>query len=138
MAADAVRLRLLYVPGPPILHEGQPWVFGLQDTRGGLHDGAPLEGGLHAYDFQLRVKPGPDSNRPVFSGDFASGTPTERFVYLSWKDTQTGAWINRLKAKLSPIAWPLVREAQAYGAPITASMAGRQLGDTRPPTWRVG
>jgi len=136
--ADPVRLSLLYPPGPPISHEGQAWVFGLQDVRGELHEGRPLEDSVCAYNFELRVKPGADPERPVFLGDFASGPPQERFVYVAWRDTAAGTWINRLKARLSPITWAMVREAQAKDVAITASMAGRQLGDTRPPVWRVG
>ena len=138
MAGDAVKLRLLYPVGPPISHEGQPWVFGLQDTKQQLHDGRPAEGGLTAFDFELRVKPGPDPDHPVFLGAFASGPADGRFVYFAWRDTATGAWINRLKARLAPITWAMVRDAQAKDLPITATMAGRRLGDTSAPQWRVG
>lgn len=137
-AGDTVRLRLTYPPGPPLSHEGQAWVFGLQDTKGVLHDGVPLGDGLHAFDFELRVKPGPDPDHPVFLGAFASGPADGRFVYFAWRDTATGVWINRLKARLAPITWAMVREAQAREVPITATMAGRRLGDTRPPDWSVG
>ena len=138
MSADAVSLRLLYPVGPPIAYAGQAWVFGLQNTKQELVDGCLIEGGQTAYDFSLRVKPGPDPDHPVFLGDFASGPADRRFVYFAWRDSATGAWINRLKARLAPITWSMVREAQAKGVPITASMAGRRLGDTSPAEWRVG
>ena len=138
MPSDTVQLRLIYPPGPPISHEGQAWDFGLQDTEGELHKGVPLVDGLHAFDFELRVRASQDPAHPIFVGPFASGRADERFVYLAWRDTATGAWINRLKARLGPITWAMVREAQAKSVPITATMAGRRLGDTRPPDWTVG
>ncbi len=137
MAGDVVRLRLLHPGGPPLSSEGQPYVFGLQDAKGELYPGRPVDGGLLAFDFALTVKTGPDAARPVFLGEFAAGPPQDRFVYLSWKSTADGSWVNRLKARLSPITWAMVREAQARDRGLVADMSGRRLGDASPPEWRL-
>ena len=83
------------------------------------------------FDFSLAVKPGPDPERPVFTGRFASGPVADRFVYLSWRSVESGDYINRVKARLSAITWSMVREAQAADRPLTADMTGWGPHDAR-------
>ena len=63
------------------------------------------------FDFTLAVKPGRDG-APNFTGPFASGPAGDRFVYLSWRSIPRGVWINRIKARLADIDWPLIERAQ--------------------------
>jgi hypothetical protein len=77
------------------------------------------------------VKPGKDPEHPVFTGLYASGPVTDRFVYLSWWAIERGAWINRVKACLGTIDWKMVRASQEQGGPITADMTGWDPGDAR-------
>ena len=137
MSDDAIRLRLLHPGGDPLAFAGQPFTFGLQNAKGELDPGRALGGGL-AFDFQLRVKPGRDAEHPAFLGAHASGPAQDRFVYLSWRSTRDGTWINRVKARLSPITWAMVREANARGVPLVCDMTGRRPHDTSPTVWRVG
>jgi hypothetical protein len=73
------------------------------------------------------VRPAADGS-PGFLGAFASGPADDRFVYLSWRSNPRGVWINRLKARLGWIDWPLIHAAQAAGKPTTADLTGRTPG----------
>lgn len=127
MAEGTVRLRLLHDGAGPA--SGEPCVFGLQNAREEIRAGAPAADGRLAFEFELRVKDGPDPARPVFLGDYAMGPPAARFVYLSWKHTGgAGGYIGRLKAQLGGVTWAQVREAQATGRALTADMTGRSTG----------
>jgi hypothetical protein len=71
-------------------------------------------------------------------GPFASGPRDERFVFLSWKRVDGQGYVNRIKARLGDLDWPLVRQAQAAGKPLEADMSGRGPGGGRVPVeWRV-
>ena len=116
MAAGAtpseLRLRLIRNgDAPPTNPLGEAFEFGLQDTKGQLHPGAPDANGRFAFDFALAVKPGKDG-RPSFTGQFASGPANDRFVYLSWRSIPRGVWINRVKARLADIDWPMIDRAR--------------------------
>lgn len=76
------------------------------------------------------MKEGPDSERPVFTGQFASGPVNDRFVYLSWWAIDRKHWINRVKARLKTIDWTLVRASQEQGRRISADMSNRGSGET--------
>ena len=105
--------------------------FGLQDTKGNIVMGVPQPDGMLRFDFSLKAKPGKDPSRPAFTGQYASGPSTDRFVYLSWWAIERRHWINRVKARLSTIDWKMVRASQEQGRPITADMSGRGPGDPR-------
>jgi hypothetical protein len=140
MAEDGiVRFRLIRADDRPATNpEGDAYAFGLQDTKEALHRGVTLPDGRLAFDFELRVRPGKDG-RPNFLGDFASGPAGDRFVYLAWRSLPRGVWINRVKAPLGPIEWPLIEAAQAEGRRIVADVTGRGPGGGRAAiAWRLG
>jgi len=134
-----VRFRLVRADDVPATNpEGDAFAFGLQDTKDQLHPGVRLPDGRLAFDFELRVQPGKDG-RPNFLGAFASGPPGDRFVYLSWRSVPRGVWINRVKARLSDLDWPLIRAAQAEDRPLEADLTGRAPGGGRRAVeWRLG
>ncbi len=69
---------------------------------------------------------------------FASGPASDRFVYLAWRSLERGDYINRVKARLAAIDWPLIRAAQASGRPLVADMTGWLPGDRRGQVeWRL-
>jgi hypothetical protein len=122
---STVRLRLIRADDRPATNtEGDAFEFGLQDTNGELVAAARLPDGRLHWDFELRVRPAADGS-PNFLGRFASGPADDRFVYLSWRSIPRGVWINRLKARLGWIDWPLIRAAQAADKPITGDLTGR-------------
>ena len=83
MTMDKVRFRLLRDDPAPPSPDGRSYRIGLQDPKGGMHEGRLRADGKLQFDFELAVKEGPDPGRPVFTGPFASGPRDERFVYLS-------------------------------------------------------
>ena len=129
--ADELRLRLIRnSDAPPTNPLGDAFVFGLQDTRQQLHPAVRDSAGRFAFDFSLAVKPGSDG-RPNFSGPFASGPASDRFVYLSWRSIPRGVWINRIKARLADIDWAMVGEATAQGRRLIADLSDWSPGGGR-------
>jgi hypothetical protein len=134
----SVKMRLLRDDPHPPRPDGSACHFGLQDKKERIHAGRLRADGKLAFDFALEVKDGPDPDRPVFTGPFASGPREDRFVYLSWKRAGDCGYVNRIKARLSDLDWRLVREAQAADRPLEADMSGRPTGGGRiPVVWRV-
>ena len=132
MAGEAeVRFRLIRADDrPPTNPENDAYAFGLQDIDGDIVAAQRLPDGRLFWDFTLRVSEG-RGGRPNFLGRFASGPANDRFVYLSWRSIPRGVWINRVKARLTDIDWPLVRAAQAAGRPLVADLTGRPPGGGR-------
>lgn len=134
---QTVRMRLLRDDPTPPSGDGTTCRFGLQDSRDRIVEAARGADGKFRFDFELSVKPGPDG-RPVFAGPFASGSREDRFVYLSWQRPDGGGYVNRIKARLKDIDWPLLHAAQASGKALEADMSGRRAGGgTVPVKWRL-
>jgi hypothetical protein len=126
-----LRLRLIRDhDAPPTNPLGDGFVFGLQDTKEQLHPGVQDAAGRLVFDFTVVVKPGKDG-RPNFTGAFASGPAGERFVYLAWRSIPRGVWINRVKARLTDIDWPLIEQAQAEGRRLVADASSWSPGGGR-------
>jgi len=138
-AATELGLRLVRAGDAPATNPlADEYVFGLQDTRQQIFPGVPQTDGKLAFDFTVIVKPDPTDGRPVFTGPFASGPKDDRFVYLSWRSLARGDYINRVKARLGDIDWPLIHAARAAGRPLVADLTGRRPGGGRVPVaWRV-
>ena len=134
-----VRFRLVRADDRPATNpERDAFHFGLQDTKQHLTPGERNAEGLLQWDFPLRVKAGPDPDRPVFLGPHASGPADDRFVYLSWRSIPRGVYINRLKCRLNTVTWELVRAAQAVDRPIVGDVSGRGPREAMKPVgWRV-
>jgi hypothetical protein len=139
MAQDqTIRLRLLRDDPAPPSPDGSAFRFGLQDSKEGIQPGVAGKDGKLRFDFELTVKQGADPDRPVFTGPHASGPRDDRFVYLSWQRLNGQGYVNRIKARLCDIGWPLVHEAQASGKVLEADMSGRAAGGGRVPVqWRL-
>jgi hypothetical protein len=134
-----VRFRLIRATDVPATNpEGDAYDFGLQDTKGTLQAPQRLADGRLAFDFALTAKPGKEADRPNFTGVFASGPADDRFVYLAWRSVPRGVWVNRLKARLRDIDWPLARQASETGAVLVADLTGLPPGGgNRPVDWRL-
>ena len=138
-AATELRLRLVRDGDAPATNPlADEYVFGLQDQKQTIHAGVKRADGRLAWDFSLTVRPAAAGNKPVFTGPFASGPAGDRFVYLSWRSLERGDYINRVKARLGAIDWPLIRAAQSTGRPLVADMSGWTPGDKRKQVeWRL-
>ncbi len=139
MADEEIAMRLIRADDtPPHNPDNEPFAFGLQDSKGGLVPGVRDAQGRFVFDFTLRVRPGKDPARPNFAGRFASGPADSRFVYLAWRSTPRGVWINRVKAPLAEIDWAMVREAQGSGRRIIADITSRlPHSGSKPVGWRL-
>ncbi len=135
MSGDKVRVRLLHDNAPPVHDTGEPYLFGLQDKDQNIIAGTPRPGGGVVFDLELAVKD--EAGKPNFTGPFAAGPKDDRFVYLSWKAAQRPGYINRIKAKLSPVTWDQVKMAQATGKALVVDMTGRRPHDISPVMWGV-
>ena len=138
-ATHELRLRLIRdsdaPPGNPL---GEPFELGLQDAKQNLIAGVRDAAGRLAWDFAVTVGPGKHADRPNFTGRFASGPADDRFVYLAWRSIPRGVWINRIKARLSGIDWPLIEQARAADRPLVADMSGWTPHDARRQVeWRL-
>jgi hypothetical protein len=137
MENGTIRLRLLREPAPPS-PDGSAFIFGLQDSKGGIEPGVPAGAGKRRFDFELIVKEGKDPDRPVFTGRYANGPAGDRFVYLSWQRLNGQGYVNRIKARLGDLDWPLIRKAQAGAKVLEADISGRAAGGGRAPVaWRL-
>jgi hypothetical protein len=138
-AEDEVRLRLIRADDRPTTNPcSDVFEFGLQDAKQRIVPAERLPDGRLAWNFTLRVKPGSDPARPNFLGQYASGPPDDRFVYLSWRSVPRQVWIVRVKARLAGIDWAMVRAAQAANRPLVADMSGWTPHDRRKQVaWRV-
>jgi hypothetical protein len=126
-----VRFRLLRADDRPASNpDGRGFVFGLQDTKCEIVAGTRGADGGFVFEFALTVKRAPADGRPVFTGRFASGPAADRFVYLAWR-AEAGAYINRVKARLGTIDWPLIEAAEASGGRVTARPHGVDAGGRR-------
>jgi hypothetical protein len=137
MAKRTVRLRLLRDDATaPSGDASAP--FGLQDKDGKLQPPVRRADGMHAFDFELAVEPGPDG-RPSFTGPHASGPRDQRFAYLSWPHLDGCGYVNRIKMRLADLDWPLIEQAIAENRPLEADASGRKPGGgTVPVAWRLG
>jgi hypothetical protein len=136
-ASGGIRMRLVRDDDTPPSPDGSACRFGLQDKEGRIVEAARDANGRFRFDFELVVKSGPEG-RPVFTGPFASGPREERFVYLSWQRLDGRGYVNRIKARLKDVDWPLIRAAQESGKVLEADMSGRRAGGgTVPVDWRL-
>ena len=112
MNQPLLRLRIVYDGTLPNTWDGGAENFGLQDKDEVLHRGKVDAEGRVVFELSLDVKPG--ASQPIFLGDFAHGSPKERFLYLSWRQAH-GNWAQRLKLPLGGISWADLERAGERG-----------------------
>jgi hypothetical protein len=136
-----VRLRVVYDGTPPNVWDGGASDFGVQDKGNVLYPGKIERDGRVMFDVSLALKPEKTAN-PVFLGDFAHGSPKDRFLYLSWRNAN-GAYAQRLKLPLGAITWRDIEKAKTN--PLIGEVApskkprapgGTNIGGTREVTWK--
>jgi hypothetical protein len=117
-----LRLDVLNLPQSP----DDSVVFGLQDKNGSLTPGTPQPHGAFRFECDLQVTLKGDL--PNFLGTFAHGTPQDRFLYLTWKNTPTHQIIQRIKVKLASITAAQVEAALQSGKSLCASIEATRTG----------
>jgi hypothetical protein len=130
--SSELRLRLIRDNDIPASHDlDERYILGIQDKDQQIFAGKRGTDGKLVFDFSVKVQAGNADQHPVFTGRFASGPPSDRFVYLSWRSVRRNVYINRVKARLSNISWAMVRAAQKADRSLVAEMSGRGPGDPR-------
>ena len=141
MDRQHVRLCLTHDGAQPGTPAAEPVRFGLQDTKGEVHPGVPLNKATQRRRFEitLSVKGDRGSGPPVLSGPFCHGSPASRFLYLSWKreGVHAAPWAWRIKVPLSGIGWPMIQEVNGPSLWIEADVTGRRPHATEAVTWRI-
>jgi len=117
-----IRLRCVEFPGRTF--EGSRDVeVGVQKDEEVI-DLVPGDAKEAQFMFLLRVEKNPKTGKPNFLGPFAHGTPTNRFLYLSWSAEQGAQRIRFRRAKilLNHIEWLSIEKALKSGNPIDATL----------------
>jgi len=134
-----INIRLVHdgvQPGAPL---DEPLRFGLQDANGEVQPGTAKPGGVRHFDFSLDVKGTDAAGPPSFSGAFAHGPPSGRFLYLSWKRAgkHVAPYGWRIKVPLSGIGWAEIRAAEKPGKCLQANVVGRRPHKIEAVKWRL-
>lgn len=116
------------IPFRIVIHRPPEGVtFAMQRGRSSLVPPSESSAEAMVFDFVLRVGEQADG-RPNFLGEFAQGTPADRFVYVN-SGTSAGQpgspWTRRAKLKLATVTREMVDAARAdAGAVIEARIEG--------------
>jgi hypothetical protein len=123
-AERQVRVRVTCLrPPDPGAHKAE---FGLQDRDQQVHPGQVLADGSIRFECWLLVRPQAKTGQPNFLGEYAHGSPAQRFLYLSWRPRKPrGApWSRRMKVHLSSITWEQIEEAGQTHSLLEAAVPG--------------
>lgn len=85
----------------------------------------PADSDQAVFRFALDVQFNPENDAPNFTGPYAQGTATSRFVYLCWGERRDGVWatVRRAKVPLSDLSAADVRAAIAINQPLRARIS---------------
>lgn len=133
MAEDKIVIKLICKNLPGIRfedpHPGQPLVR--EPVYLGIQVGEEVFETVPANRRQVTFIPSfrigtRNDGSPNFLGPFAHGTPTERFIYLSWgvrKSEGKFEMFRRAKIHLSHLTWKEIKKSINSKKPITAELS---------------
>jgi hypothetical protein len=104
-----VRLRLVLVDPPAGID------YGVQKGNGANYETLFVQqraSGDVSFEFPIAVRDSRAGNRPNFSGPFAQGPASARFVYVdvgTYAGQKDTSWSRRMKVPLDGITWALVK-----------------------------
>ena len=101
--------------------------FRMQRGRDHLEEPSRVSHGAISFDFAVRIGTPLADGRPNFLGEFAQGTPQDRFVYVNsgtLAGQEDSCWERRAKVKLASIDSRLLLQAQKMASVIEAKIAG--------------
>lgn len=127
-SSQSVQMRILVVNAPTDVR------FAVQRGKSELLEPSAEQAEAIQFEFSLRLgSPLPDGSAN-FLGEFAQGTPSDRFVYIN-SGTLAGQadspWTRRAKLKLASIPQKIVADAASSIGMIEARMPGT-MGDGGP------
>jgi len=145
-----IRVRILLANAPPRDCMGYREIAGGIQRRAEVLPGETGAGGVPFFIGELRARRDAATGAAVFTGPYAFGPPTARFLYIGWSAVAPGAvggeraMFRRLKVPLTGIDWSAVEQADAMGGvleavvPGTARDGGLACATVRPfAGWRV-
>jgi hypothetical protein len=102
--------------------------FRMQRGRDGMEEPSRASADRISFDFVIRLGAPLPNGLPNFLGEFAQGTPADRFVYVN-SGKRAGqpdsCWDRRAKVKLASIGSQLLQQAlEVPGATLEAQIAG--------------
>ncbi len=122
-SSESIPIRIVLVKPPPGV------LFALRLGAAQLVSPTRSNGGDVTFNLALTLKGRQANGDPNFSGGFAQGPPTARFVYVrcgTCAGDFNSCWTRAAKVPLSGISWPMVEVAQAgESAVIVARFDGR-------------
>jgi len=130
MAEIVVRIHCRNLPGRRF-EERTAVRLGIQKGKVVIED-ALADADSMTFIVPLRVGRNPKTGQPNFLGEFAQGTPNNRFIYLCWGERVGEDWdpFRRAKIRLDGLTWEQIQTAQTTGKPIdmTANMTDKKGG----------
>ena len=110
MAKQVITMRVLCIDVPTSAAGFEDIQFGLQDKDKRLLYGSTNTNDQRQYDFTLSVQQHSDET-PNFTGAYAHGDRTNRFLYLTLMGQRDDDWkiIKRIKIQLRSITWDQVQ-----------------------------
>ena len=123
---QTVKVRVISARYPPEKQANPALIFGMQDKAKNVHPGAEQANGEIWFECELRVKHDEKTGTLNFLGDYAHGTPQQRFIYLALGYLEMGHYvgIKRWKIHLSPLTWAQVKQAIDRNATLQAKIEG--------------
>ena len=116
------------------VRDGEATEFGLQDKGGVVHAAKRASKTRSVFVCELAV--GSGTGTPSLSGPFTHGSPSGRFLYLSWRRFGGTGWIERIKIPLSMSA-NQIRTAVRTGQTLETDVTGRRPHAGTAVTWRL-
>lgn len=90
--------------------------FRVQRGRHELDEPSHITATAQSFDLTLRLGAPLADGRPNFLGEYAQGTPSDRFIYVNsgrHAGNPDSPWDRRAKVKLTGIDWPMIEELLA-------------------------
>lgn len=123
MISATLHLRIIVTDPPPDTYNGKPAIFGLQDKNGALTPGAATPDGNLLFECDLKVSG--DGDFAKLTGQWAHGTPQDRFLYLGYRLVDSQAWIFRIKVPVSAIPMTLINESSVLETTVDGRKPAR-------------
>ncbi len=127
MAKSTLKLRVICLQPPPLSIQGHILQFGLQDKKGQVYPAVSQTHNSATFECSVDVQD-VSAEQPNFLGAFTHGTPTVRFLYLTYQhgDRDDKHIIKRLKIHLKSITSQQIQEAIAQGKHLQVSVDGQE------------
>jgi Family of unknown function (DUF5990) len=107
---------------PSAHYQGQPTIFGVQDTQGNLLLGTPAGDTSRLFRLVIAMHLPTETAAADFTGLYVHGKKGERFLYLGYRQVDQSAWIRRWKIMLAEIpASQLIAATSQAGMMLSAN-----------------